>query len=78
MTEAAEFVWLNANSARARRKLPASAVCFSEHRNGSIFKARYVYRVPAADFDPRLIGGGYHGNISKARVNPEWLMRCWA
>lgn len=75
---APEYVWLNANSKRARRKLPASAECFVEHRRMMGLGGRYVYRVPVADFDPRILGGGYHGKISRARVNLDMLQRCWS
>jgi hypothetical protein len=73
---AAEYVWLNANSKRARDKLPASAECFVE-QNGKGLGGRYVYRVPIADFDPRILGGGYHGKINRARVKQDMLLRCW-
>jgi hypothetical protein len=76
--QAAQFVWVNANSHRASRKLPISAVAYSEWRDNNLFKSRYVYAIPAADFDARILGGGYHGKISKARVNPAWLHKCWA
>jgi hypothetical protein len=75
-----EYLYLNANSRRARYKLPASAKCCIEHlpnRRGFL-PQRYVYRVPVVDFDPRILGGSYHGKISKARVIEANVRECWS
>ena len=74
-----EYIYLRANSDRARKKLPVSAACCYEHmpKRKGVYSCRYVYRVPVADFDERLIGGGYHGRISKARVILENVRECW-
>ena len=78
-TESATHIYLLANSQRARNKLPASAVCYTEYlpKGRGVLPSRYVYRLPMADFYPAMIGGSYHGKISKARVVEENTRKCW-
>ena len=78
---APEFVWLKAEGGRARTLLPLTAVPYVETMPRKLGEAtgrtRYVWRIPATDFDPSILNRGYYGKVSRARVNEDAVRMCW-
>lgn len=79
MAKGAEYVWVRADSDRGRRRLPATAKCYSL-RIGVKRGADYLYRVPAADALNISFAATGYGGVCKlvSRVNEENYRKCWA
>lgn len=73
------YVYVRAQSDRARRRLPRAAVACFEHmpKARGVYPRRYVYRIPIDAFAENLCGGSYsEGRISRARVVEANVREC--